>query len=208
MNGPPRDGHRIFAALYDRMTAPAERAVLGAHRTVLVADLTGRVLDVGAGTGANLSHYRAADAVIASEPDPAMRRRLLARATECAVPLVVEDAGAEALPADDGSIDAVVFTLVLCTVPDPARALTEARRVLRPGGRLVALEHVVGHGRPAVWRRRLAPLWTRVVAGCHLDRDTEAAVRTAGFIPDTVEQVPVTPAWGPTGAMIALTARR
>ena len=208
MTDRPRHGHRIFAALYDRMTAPAERTVLGPRRVALVADLTGRVLDVGAGTGANLPHYRAADVVIATEPDPAMRRRLLARAAECAVPLTVEEAGADALPAEDGSIDAVVFTLVLCTVPDPVRALAEARRVLRPGGRLVVLEHVVGRGRPAIWRRRLDPVWTRLAAGCHLDRDTETTIRAARFTAYAVESVALSPDWGPIGTLIALSARR
>ncbi len=138
------------------MAAPAERAVLGPRRSSLVGDLTGRVMDVGAGTGANLPHYRRAAEVIAVEPDPAMRRRLAERASTCPVPVTVSEASGDRLPADGDSVDAVVFTLVLCTVPDPARALVEARRVLRPGGSLVAIEHVLGHGRPAVWCRRLA----------------------------------------------------
>lgn len=204
----PTGGHRVFAALYDRVLDPVERRVLGPRRAALVSGLTGRVLDVGAGTGANLPHYRDADEVIALEPDPAMRRRLHDRAGSCAVPLTVSGAGADALPATDGSVDAVVFTLVLCTVPDPARALGEAHRVLRPGGRLVAIEHVVGQGRPATWRRRLAPAWERVAAGCRLDRDTEAAVTAAGFVPGTVERFPATPSWGPIGAMVQLTATR
>lgn len=204
----PRRGHWIFAALYDRMTAPAERAVLGPRRSSLVGDLPGRVMDVGAGTGANLPHYRRAAEVIAVEPDPAMRRRLAERATTAPVPVTVSEASGDRLPADDDSVDAVVFTLVLCTVPDPARALAEARRVLRPGGSLVAIEHVLGHGRPAVWRRRLDPLWTRAAAGCHLDRDTEAAIRTAGFTIRHLEHFATTPQWGPIGAMVQLTAEK
>ncbi|SFN94146.1 Methyltransferase domain-containing protein [Pseudonocardia ammonioxydans] len=202
----PAKGHRIFAAVYDRMSAPVEQAVLGPRRASLVGPLTGRVLDVGAGTGANLPHYRAADEVVALEPDPAMRRRLAARTDECRVPLTVDPSGADALPATDGSVDAVVFTLVLCTVPDPVRALAEARRVLRPGGRLVALEHVVGDGRPAVWRRRLAPLWSRIAAGCRLDRDTAATVGAAGFTLDEVEHLTVGPAWAPTARLVQLRA--
>lgn len=206
---PDRTGqHRVFAALYDRVLDPVERAVLGPRRAALVGELTGRVIDVGAGTGANLPYYRRAGDVVAVEPDPAMRRRLTARSRVCAVPVTVADADAGALPAADGSVDNVVFSLVLCTVPDPAQALAEARRVLRPGGRLLAIEHVVGHGRPAVWRRRLAPLWTRAAAGCRLDRDTVAAVTEAGFALDVVEHFTTAPSWGPIGAMIQLTATR
>lgn len=200
--------HRVFAALYDRVLAPVERSVLGPRRAALVGDLTGRVLDVGAGTGANLPFFRRASDVVALEPDPAMRRRLAERVADCPVPVTVGGSGAGVLPAGDGSVDAVVFTLVLCTVPDPVAALAEAHRVLRPGGRLVAIEHVVGHGRPAVWRRRLAPVWEKVAAGCRLDRDTEAAVAGAGFTLDTAERFSTTPSWGPIGAMVQLTATR
>ena len=180
--------------------------MLGPRRTALLGDLTGRVLDVGAGTGANLPYYRAAEAVIVAEPDPAMRRRLAAHAHRCPVPVIVSDAGADQLPAKDHTVDAVVFTLVLCTVPDPAHALAEARRVLRPQGTLVAIEHVIGQGRPAVWRRRLTPLWRSAFAGCHLDRDTESTVKAAGFTPRHVEHFGTVPAWGPIGAMVQLTA--
>ncbi|WP_098959445.1 class I SAM-dependent methyltransferase [Pseudonocardia sp. N23] len=190
------------------MTAPAERAILGPRRAALVGELTGRVMDVGAGTGANLPHYRRADEVIAVEPDPAMRRRLTARVADARVPVTVIAADGETLPAEDGTVDSVVFTLVLCTVPDPAQALAEARRVLRPGGTLLALEHVLGHGRAALWRRRLDPLWTRAAAGCHLDRDTETTIRAAGFAPATIEHFSTSPAWGPIGDLFQLTAER
>ena len=198
--------HRVVAALYDRMTATAERTVLGPRRASLLGELTGRVLDVGAGTGANLPYYRSADEVVALEPDAAMRRRLVAKTPACPVPVTVDESGAGELPAADGTVDAVVFTLVLCTVPDPGRALAEARRVLRPGGWLVAIEHVLGSGRPAVWRHRLAPLWSRVAAGCRLDRDTVPAIRAAGFAIDELDEFLAGPAWGPTGQAIALRA--
>lgn len=201
-------GHRVFAAFYDRLVAPMERTVLGPIRSELVGGLTGSVLDVGAGTGANLPHFRDATAVVAAEPDPAMRRRLTARLGEAAVPVEVSDAGAQALPFPDASFDAVVFTLVLCTVPDPGAALAQARRVLRPGGTLVALEHVRGHGGHARWQSRLDPVWTRVMAGCHLDRDTAATIRSAGFEPDHEERFSVPPSWGPTSALLRLTATR
>ncbi|RZT75537.1 methyltransferase family protein [Pseudonocardia sediminis] len=202
------NGHRIFAAFYDQMLAPVERSLLGPRRAALLGNLSGRVIDVGAGTGANLPFFRSADEVLAVEPDPAMRRRLAGHSSRCPAPMTLCAAGADDLPVEDGAVDAVVFALVLCTVPEPVRALAEARRVLRRGGTLVALEHVVGHGRPAAWRRRLDPLWTRMAAGCHLDRDTESTIRAAGFELAAVEHFGPTPSWGPIGSMVQLTALR
>ena len=102
----------------------------------------------------------------------------------------------------------MVFTLVLCTIPAPDRALAEARRVLRPGGALVVLEHVRGDGRHARRQSRIDPVWTKVMAGCHLDRDTGAAVRSAGFEPDHEQRFTVPPSWNPTSTLLRLTATR
>jgi ubiquinone/menaquinone biosynthesis C-methylase UbiE len=183
--GPPE--HRIFAAAYDRMTRPLEHAVLGELRTRLLAALDGNVLDVGAGTGANLLYLRQASRVVAAEPDPAMRRRLAAKLAAAPVPVELTSDAAESLRQPDGSFDAVVFTLVLCSVRDPERALAEARRVLRPSGRLVVLEHVRGSGRLARWQDRLTPVWSRLNAGCQLGRDTAAAIERAGFAVEHME---------------------
>jgi ubiquinone/menaquinone biosynthesis C-methylase UbiE len=190
-------GHRFFAAVYDRMTSPAEREFLGPRRERLLGGLTGEVLDVGAGTGANLPYLRRASRVAAAEPDPAMRRRLVAKTAAAEVPVDVDDSPAEALPYADASFDAVVFTVVLCTVTDPDRALAEARRVLRPGGRLIVLEHVRGDGRLARWQDRITPLWTRLAAGCHPGRDTRTAVERAGFSFVEVEEFQPMPRWIP-----------
>ena len=108
----------------------------------------------------------------------------------------------------DETFDLVMSTDMWEHVVEDDQVAAEAARVLRPGGRLVSIEHVVGHGRPAAWRRRLAPLWERSAAGCRLDRDTEAAVTAAGFVPGAVERFPAAPSWGPIGAMVALTATR
>ncbi len=199
-------GHRLFAASYDRMTGPVERGWLGERRGQLLAELTGDVLDVGAGTGAGLPHYRAGARVIAAEPDPAMRAQLARKAVGAPVPVEISDAAAESLPYPDASFDAVVFTLVLCTVADPERALAEAGRVLRPTGRLVVLEHVRGEGRLARWQDRLTPVWRRIAAGCHPNRDTRAAVERAGFTFERVEAFQVPPNWSITSPMLEAVA--
>jgi ubiquinone/menaquinone biosynthesis C-methylase UbiE len=177
----------LIAAVYDRFMHEAERRRFGPWRRELLADLEGEVLEVGAGTGANLPHYpTAVRRVIAAEPDRAMRARLARRAAAMAGPpgrsIEVSEASLDRLPWPDARFDAVVATLVLCSVDDPGRALGEIRRVLRPGGRLVFMEHVAsdeaGHRR---WQRRIEPVWKRVGGNCHLTRETEQAIRDAGF---------------------------
>jgi SAM-dependent methyltransferase len=174
--------HRLFAAAYDALLGPLERRELAPRRARLLAGLRGTVVDVGSGTGANLQHFRHAERVILVEPDRFMRARLGARLGESSVPVTVSGADAEHLPLADGGADAVVFTLVLCSVPDQRLALLEARRVLKPGGTLAVLEHVRGQGRAGRWQDRLDGLWGRFVApGCHLNRNTVAAIADAGF---------------------------
>jgi ubiquinone/menaquinone biosynthesis C-methylase UbiE len=180
-------GHPVFAALYDRMNGSMERRWMGGRRRRLLAGAHGAVLEIGGGTGANLAHYRDVARVTITEPDPFMRRRLEQKLTEARVPVEVSEAGAEALPFPDGSVDSVVSTLVLCTVPDQEAALDEVRRVLRPGGRLLFIEHVRAAGSAARWQDRLGPLWGRLFGGCHLDRDTVAAIEDVGFEIETFE---------------------
>jgi ubiquinone/menaquinone biosynthesis C-methylase UbiE len=202
-----RGGHRIFAAVYDRLTAQLEREVLGPRRAALLGGLEGDVLEVGAGTGASLRHFRRARRVVAAEPDPAMRRRMAAKLGQAGVPVELGAAVAEALPYPDASFDAVVFTCTLCTVADPHRALDEARRLLRPPGRLVVLEHVRGDGRLARWQDGVTPLWSRLMAGCHPNRDIPAAIERAGFAFERVERFDPLPRWVPARPLLAAVAR-
>ena len=202
---------RVFAAAYDRVLAGVERAGLAATRSTLLAGARGRVLEVGAGTGANLAAYPAGlDRLTLVEPSPAMRARLaarVARAGDALPPVTILDGRAEALPLPDAAFDTVVTTLVLCSVDDPGGAAAELARVLAPGGRLLVIEHVAGHGRTARLQRRLDPVWRRVTRGCRLTRDTRAHLASAGL--DVTGLADATlPGGGPTGPAIVGTARR
>lgn len=192
---------RVFAALYDRAMAASEEAGLRAMRAALLADARGTVVEIGAGTGANLGLYGpGVERLVACEPEGPMADRLRAGAAgahegersgarDGAPDVEVREAPADRLPFADATFDEAVSTLVLCTVPDAAAALAELRRVLRPGGRLRLLEHVrADDDGLARWQRRLTPVQRVVARGCHLDRDTEAAVRAAGFSVEGLER--------------------
>lgn len=177
---------RFVAAIYDRFMEASEVACLRAWRRDLLADVSGDVLEIGVGTGANLPHYPdTLRSLTLSEPDAHMRRRLAevcARMPTRSVTLL--DAPATSLPVPDESVDVVVGTLVLCTVPDPRAVLAEVWRVLRPGGRFVYLEHVAAWDNPGRlrWQRALEPVWRVVADGCHLTRSTGDLIREAGFV--------------------------
>ena len=182
-------GHAVAAA-YDPVLRSLEHARLASCRRELLGGLTGHVVDVGAGTGANLAHLPAqVDHVTAVEPDPAMARRLRRRVTAQAGwhralgrDIEVVDGVAEALPLPDASVDAVLVTLVLCSVQRPEVAVAEARRVLRDDGVLVVLEHVRARGAArGLVQGMLTPVWRRVARGCHLDRDTLDTLARGGF---------------------------
>jgi SAM-dependent methyltransferase len=164
---------RLSAALYDPFFWLAERAGLAARRGALLAGVRGRVLEIGAGTGLNLAHYPAGADLVVSEPDEAMAERLRTRAAALDRPVELVIAGASALPFPDDSFDTVVSTLVLCTVPDQHAALAEVARVLRPGGRLLFLEHVRSDSpRLARWQDRLNRPWSAFAEGCNCNRRT------------------------------------
>lgn len=174
----------LFARLYTRMTKRESPELVG-HRRELLADLRGRILEVGAGNGANFAHYPGTvGEVVALEPEPYLRERARHAATQASIPITVVDAVADGLSFEDGSFDAAVACLVLCTVPDQERALAELHRVLKPGGELRFYEHVHAHRQPLRGFLEFADrstIWPRIAGGCHPTRETGRAIASAGF---------------------------
>lgn len=167
--------------VYDAMMAVIEATGLRRWRVWLAAGARGRTLDLGCGTGRNLPLMPAGARPVGLEPAADALRRARRRAP--GVPLV--RASAEALPFRDGAFDTVLSGLVMCSILRPTLALAEIRRVLAPGGALRMLEHVRSTSpRGARWQDFIQPLWTRIAGGCHPNRDTEKAVRAAGFVID------------------------
>ncbi len=181
---------RLLARVYDSITASAEDRWLGRWRKAMLADLRGTVLEVGAGTGVNFPFYAPGTHVIACEPSAAMaaraRKMLASSRVKTNVTLLEAGVGAPEVAAHVPAegFDAIVCTLVLCTIPDPAAALADFRHWLKPDGRLVLIEHVraetqLGQG----LQEAVQPLWYHLAEGCHLTRDTGALVRAAGLEP-------------------------
>lgn len=166
------DSHPIVARLYDAVMALPERTMLPEHREALAADLSGRVLEIGAGTGAMLSYYDDGVDLHAIEPDPHMRAQAVEQADQLGRTIEIADAGGELLPYEDDSFDAVVASLVFCTIPDHEAALSEVARVLKPGGEFRFLEHVRAEGNLGTVHDALMPAWHAVAGGCHLNRET------------------------------------
>lgn len=173
----------LMAAVYDGMMRASEEACLAQWRAELLRELSGAVLEIGAGTGATLSLYpNTVTRLVMCEPDPHMRRKLEAKRGATAH-VEISASSIQDLSFKENSFDAVVCSLVLCSVPDPQAALAQIRRVLKPGGRLVFLEHVAADGKPnrLKWQRRIEPVWKHLMGNCHLTRRTEAAIEAAGF---------------------------
>jgi ubiquinone/menaquinone biosynthesis C-methylase UbiE len=204
--------HPVFARVYERLAQVAEGRGGAEHRRGLLAGAAGRVIEIGAGSGANFAHYpETVSEVIAIEPESRLRERALDAAARAPVPVSVYDANAHSLPFEEASFDVGVASLVLCTIPDQSRALAELLRAIRPGGELRFYEHVVS-SRPREARfQRLADatVWPRIAGGCRLARDTSAAIEEAGFEIETCERFAFSPArYLPPAPHILGTARR
>jgi ubiquinone/menaquinone biosynthesis C-methylase UbiE len=181
------DGHPWLAAALDLLMRPMYPA-----RRLVVPEARGDVLELGVGTGLNFDLYdpAAVTRLVGVEPDPHMLRRARPRAATLPFPVELHETGAERLPFADDRFDTVVVTWALCTIPDPAGALAEARRVLRPGGRLLFIEHTRSpQGGVVRLQEALSPLWSRLAGGCRLDRAAVDLVRASGLVLAHVEAV-------------------
>jgi ubiquinone/menaquinone biosynthesis C-methylase UbiE len=186
----PQFQHPRFARMYERISAESEQRGTAEHRRRALTGLAGRVIEVGAGNGMNFAHYPdTVDEVLAVEPEDRLRALAEQAAERAPVPVRVVAGHADALPADDGSYGAAVASLVLCSVPDVAGALAEIRRVVGPGGELRFFEHVRSD-KPwfGLLEDVVAPVWSLGGGGCHLNRDTAAAITAAGFHIDQLER--------------------
>lgn len=192
MPTPAPVSHPLFARAYARISPAMDRKGAAEHRGRLLAGLTGTVIEVGAGDGANFAHYPNTVAhVRAAEPEPYLRARAERQALHAPVLVHVVDDVAEQLHVPDASVDAAVLSLILCSVRDPRAVLAEVARVLRPGGSLRFYEHVVAE-RPGLLRRVQqmadATVWPRLLGGCHTGRDTLASMVAAGFVIEELDR--------------------
>lgn len=178
---------RMFSALYDRGLKGTEDAGLREMRRELLAGARGRTIEIGAGTGANLDLYpESVSDLVLAEPDPHMLKQLRSKARR---EIQIVEAPAERLPFEDASFDTAVFTLVLCTVPDPDATLREVSRVLRPGGQMLFLEHVRAEDPGlARWQDRLEKPWRFLGDGCHCNRDTVATIEASPLKLESAER--------------------
>jgi ubiquinone/menaquinone biosynthesis C-methylase UbiE len=200
--------NRFFSRMYARMKDKDEQVE---HRRRMLAGLSGRVIELGAGDGRNFAEYPPeVTEVLAVEPEPYLRERAEAAAREAAVPVKVVTGVADRIPAEDASFDAGVASLVLCSVPDQATALAELRRVIRPGGELRFYEHVVSNDpRRARVEHFADNIWPRIAGGCHPNRNTGAAIESAGFTIESCDRFGFTPGFPvPKIAHILGVARR
>ena len=173
----PMPGHPIVAATLDFAMYGLRRV-----RDHVIPDARGVVLELGVGTGLNFGRYREVDKLIGVEPDPHMLARAKRRLEKVELNAELLADSAEALPLEDASVDCVVATFVLCTIPDPAAALAEAHRVLKPGGQLLFAEHIRSFGAPEAWMQdRLDGIWGCFAGGCHVNRRTLDFIEQAGF---------------------------
>lgn len=200
----------LFARAYDRLVPVMDARGAGEHRSLLLEGLTGDVVEVGAGSAATFPHYPpTVRQITAVEPHPGLRALAQSRTGSCAAPAHVVAGDAGHLPLADACADAVIFSLVLCSVPDPLAALREARRVVRPGGTLRLYEHVRPGSRTAAFAATAATvLWRHLAGGCHLDRDPVATALAAGWVREDLRELRFAPLPGlPAVPHVLLRAR-
>ena len=174
----------IFAYFYDNLMLKTEEACLKEWRQKLLKNVSGNVLEIGAGTGANIEFYSEDVNLVLAEPDKNMRQQIESKISNSNLKNALVSTGtAEQIEAEDDSFDFVVSTLVCCSVTKPERSLLEIKRVLKPGGSLVFLEHVGAKqgSKRRRWQNIINPFWKKLAGNCHLNRDTEASILSAGF---------------------------
>jgi ubiquinone/menaquinone biosynthesis C-methylase UbiE len=199
---------RLFAALYDTVSKGSEAAGMREERRLLLAAAEGATIEIGAGTGLNLEHYPdAVTRLVLAEPDKYMRRRLAERVDVRGRTAEIVDASVESLPFPDGAFDTAVVTYVLCSVPSQEAALAEIARVLKPGGKLLFLEHVRSD-EPKIAKRqdRIRPLYN--IVGCNPNRATLAAIEASALTVESVKHGEVPKAPKVERPLIVGTARR
>ena len=187
--------HPLVARLYALLAGQAEKQGAADHRRELLSGLSGRVVEVGAGNGLNFEYYPPeVTEVVAVEPEAYLRGKAEEAASAASVPVRVVDGLADRVPAEDASFDAGVASLMLCSVPDQARALAEFRRVIKPGGELRFYEHVLANDpKLARLQHRIAPVWRALGGGCNVNRDTGSAIEQAGFEIESCRRFPFKP---------------
>jgi SAM-dependent methyltransferase len=192
----------LFARLYPRVDASCAKIGGAEHRDELLAGASGRVLEVGAGHGANFAHYPGSvTEVVAIEPEPSLRARAVAAGASARVPVTVRAGIAERLDLPDASFDVAVASLVLCSVRNPVRVLAELRRVLRPGGELRYYEHVRGTTPGKVrFQRYTDVIWPFLAGGCHVSRPTGEWIASSGFTVRRERRFEFPPTKGPNPA--------
>jgi ubiquinone/menaquinone biosynthesis C-methylase UbiE len=202
--------HPLFARFFDRLSRTMEKEA-GPRREELLSGLSGRVVEIGAGNGINFRHYPATvEEVVAIEPEPYLRAKAVQAAASAGVPVRVRSGLADRIEFADGSFDAAVACLVLCTVPDLQAVLGELRRVVVPEGELRFFEHVrAGESPKARVQRGIdrSGVWPLIGGGCHCSRDTVAAIESAGFAIENSRKIDIGPAWGITNPHVLGTAR-